>query len=335
MDLEVGRQVRVDPIEELAKLDRSMTTMGLRDDRAGLGVERGKQRCRPVALVVVRPTLGFSGPEGQQRRGAIQRLDLRFLIDAQDHRVIGRIQIQAHDVAHLRNQQGVRRELERLAPVRLQAKGAPHATNRHMTEAGRFRHLARAPVRRPPRRRLQRAHNHVLDLRVRDLAGRAGPRFVEQARHTIGHEPRPPHDRPATAAATYTRWSATSASVARRSCCRAPRRTRARAAPVAPVPGPIAIDGPAIPILLVPPPSRRVRLWGDQYACGILLHPAIRLVTAIYFTYICYMTLAASGNNILASQGSNAHTSPLRTIEGNLERDRSEGAGNALSELEA
>ena len=100
--------------------------------------------------------------------------------------------VQPHDVAHLRNQQRVRRQLERLAPMRLQAKGAPHATDRHMTEAGRLRHLARAPVRRAARRRFQRADNHRLDLRVGDLARRAGTRFVEQARHAIGHEPRAP-----------------------------------------------------------------------------------------------------------------------------------------------
>lgn len=259
-----------------------MATMRLRDDRARLGVERGKQRRRPMALVVVRPALGLSGPERQQRRSTIQRLNLGFLVDAQHHRVIRGIHVQADDVAHLRNQQRVRRELERVAPVRLQAKRAPHATDRHMTEAGRLRHLARAPVRRAARRRLQRAHNHLLDLRVGDLARRAGTRFVEQARHTIGDEPRPP--------LTHGGLRHPQASSDR--CCRAPRRTPARAAPVARERGRIAIDGPATPILLVPPASQRAQLWGDLYACGILLHPAIRPSPVIYFTYLCYRTLA-------------------------------------------
>ena len=87
---------------------------------------------------------------------------------------------------------GSGRQLERLGPMRLETKGAPHATDGHMTEAGGLRHLARTPVRRAAGRRLQRAHNHGLNLRIVDLAGRPGPRFVEQSGHAIGHKPRPP-----------------------------------------------------------------------------------------------------------------------------------------------
>lgn len=59
---------------------------------------------RARALVVVGGLLGQAGSDREHRLGAIERLDLGRLIDAEHDRVAGRIEVQAHDVADLRLQ---------------------------------------------------------------------------------------------------------------------------------------------------------------------------------------------------------------------------------------
>src|SRR5438093_5908390 len=56
VDLPVRRHVGIEAVQELAKLTRAMATMRFRHDRAGLRVERGKQRRGAMPLVVVCPT---------------------------------------------------------------------------------------------------------------------------------------------------------------------------------------------------------------------------------------------------------------------------------------
>ena len=70
---------------------------------------RGAQGCHQI---VVRPALDLAGAHRQQRRGSIQGLDLRFLVNTEHHGVIGRMHVEADDVADLGNQQRVGRELE-------------------------------------------------------------------------------------------------------------------------------------------------------------------------------------------------------------------------------
>jgi hypothetical protein len=70
-----------------------------------------------VALVVVGGALGDAGTHRQDRGGAIQRLDLRLFIDAQDDGPLGRVQIKADDVADFRHEQLVPGELPGLQAV--------------------------------------------------------------------------------------------------------------------------------------------------------------------------------------------------------------------------
>ncbi len=65
--------------------------MTLADHGAGFTGERGNQAAGAVALVIVRAPLGPPGPQRQQWLGAIQGLDLRLLVGAQNHRAVGRI----------------------------------------------------------------------------------------------------------------------------------------------------------------------------------------------------------------------------------------------------
>src|SRR5215203_2468662 len=111
--------------------------MKLRDDFAGLRIQRGKQGGRTVPFIVVRPPFDLARLHRQQRLRAIKSLNLRLLIDAEDGGMRGRIEIQPDDVPDLFDQERIVREFERLAPVWLQSERVPNPVDGHTTEPNR------------------------------------------------------------------------------------------------------------------------------------------------------------------------------------------------------
>jgi len=91
--------------------------------------------------------------------------------------MVGRMQIQADNVANLLDKLRVCRELERVDAMRLQAEGLPDARDGRLRQAHDVRHRARAPLRRG-RRCLQRPGDDVDHLIVGHFPWRARPRFV-------------------------------------------------------------------------------------------------------------------------------------------------------------
>jgi hypothetical protein len=77
------------------------------DDFAAGDVQCGEQRGRAGAFVVMRRALRNPGQHRQDRRGPVERLDLRLLIDAQHDRALGRIEVQADDVTDLVDEQRI------------------------------------------------------------------------------------------------------------------------------------------------------------------------------------------------------------------------------------
>ncbi len=122
MDLQLLRHVEVDGVEEFSKLDAAVASVMLGDDLSGLDVERGEGRRGAVTDVVVRSALDLSRPHRQDRLRPIQCLNLRLLVHAEDQGAIGRIQVKAHDVPDLLDQQRVSREFETLASMRRRPK---------------------------------------------------------------------------------------------------------------------------------------------------------------------------------------------------------------------
>jgi len=96
-----------DLIEKLAELYGAMALVALSDDPAGCDVEGGKQRCGAVALVVVTATRRLARSHGEHGLAAVQRLDLRLLIDTQYDGALGWGHVEADDVAHLGDEVGV------------------------------------------------------------------------------------------------------------------------------------------------------------------------------------------------------------------------------------
>src|ERR1700681_3021401 len=101
MDVEPWRHFRIDLVEKLAKLQRTVPAMKLTDDLASLSVQGGEQRSRTVALVIMSPAFCLSWSHGQNWLRAIQSLNLRLLVNAQYQRLIRRIQVKPNYISHL------------------------------------------------------------------------------------------------------------------------------------------------------------------------------------------------------------------------------------------
>ena len=83
----------------------------------------------------------------QTRLRTVQRLHLALLVAAQHQRVLGRGDVQAHDVFELLDELRVARDLEATHQVRLQAVGLPVAHHGAGADLKHRSHLACAPVR--------------------------------------------------------------------------------------------------------------------------------------------------------------------------------------------
>jgi len=106
-------------------------------------------------------TLGYAGPQGQDRTRPIQGLHLTLLVHTEHYRVIRGVQVQPHEVAHLLHEKGIGRKLEGLGSMRLQPEGSPDAGDRGARQLRCPSHRARAPVGGLGRRRLQGASDQV------------------------------------------------------------------------------------------------------------------------------------------------------------------------------
>ena len=71
----------------------TMPWLALGDDLAGGHVQGGKEVGGTVTDVAMRDAFDVSEPEGQERLGSLQRLSLAFLVDAEHHRVVGRVEV--------------------------------------------------------------------------------------------------------------------------------------------------------------------------------------------------------------------------------------------------
>src|SRR5665647_2465589 len=190
VDLKVGRDLTLERCQEALELDRAMAGVRRADHLAGGGVERREQAAGAVALIVVGSARRRAG---QQRLAAIERLDLALLVDAERDGALRRVEVQADDVAHLLDEQRILGELRVRDAVGLQAEGPPDARDRRLREAAGGRHPARRPVRAAVRRRrLQGAHDHLLDALVAERPRPARSRLIEQPLQTPGREPPAP-----------------------------------------------------------------------------------------------------------------------------------------------
>ena len=160
-----------------------------------------------MAFVVVGHRGGAALLQGQPGLGAVERLDLRLLVDTEHHSPIRRIEIEADDLSDLLLEHRVVRDLEPFHDVRLEPRIGPDAPNARRRNPDRLGHRRAAPVRGIGRRLLHGLRDHLQP----DVPGKRrharGPRLVAlEPRHAFIEIPllpppdrrlrhaRPPHD---------------------------------------------------------------------------------------------------------------------------------------------
>jgi hypothetical protein len=83
-----------------------------------------------MALVIVSHGLAAPGLDRQSRLGAVECLDLAFLVEREHHGIGRRIEIKADDVGELGLEAGIARPLEGPQRMRLQVVRPPDALHR-------------------------------------------------------------------------------------------------------------------------------------------------------------------------------------------------------------
>jgi hypothetical protein len=123
---------------------------------------------------------------------ALQRLNLALFVDAQDDRVIRRVEVQPDDVPNLLDEQRVGRQLEAPGAVRLDPEQPEVALHRAFRDpAGRGR-ATDAPVRTDARAALQDRRQQVRHRLVIMAARAPGPLLTVEPGQTLLEEPLAP-----------------------------------------------------------------------------------------------------------------------------------------------
>ena len=176
----------------IQKADELLVTMALHataDDLAFEHVESGEQRCCPVAFIVVGHRSGAALLHRQTRLGAIQRLDLRFLIDRENDGMSGWINVEPDNVTQLVDELRIVGELELLHFMRLKAVSAPNALDGTGADADCFRHQGGGPVGRLGGRfGLGERHDAFRDLRPERRNARTARLVAQEAGEALLHE---------------------------------------------------------------------------------------------------------------------------------------------------
>jgi hypothetical protein len=128
--VEIWRDLLFNPPQETQELLVPVPGFALGGHRTGGHVQGGKQGGGAVADLVVSDTFDVAQTHGQQRLGAIDGLDMRFLVNTEHNCLVGRVEVEANDVSYLFNKEGIVGELERLLAVGLQGEGLQPAVGR-------------------------------------------------------------------------------------------------------------------------------------------------------------------------------------------------------------
>src|ERR1700736_2266735 len=147
-------------LQEVQELDRSVPLVELVGHGPGSDVEGGEQIGGAVPDVVVRVPRNLSGLHRQQWLGPVESLDHGLLVDAENQCLIGRVQIEAHDIGDLGLQLRVVAVLESALAVGLEAMLPPNPLNRAPAHAEMVGQCPGAPVRTPLWRTFQRRRDH-------------------------------------------------------------------------------------------------------------------------------------------------------------------------------
>ncbi len=152
--------VRLDSLLEKGQEFRAiMGWSAFTENLSGRDIQRGEQVGGAMPDVVVGAFLAGVELDRQQWLGAVQRLDLRLLVQAEHDRSAGRIKVQADDVGDLLCEGRILADFERALPVWLQPVVPPqfrHIVEGHPDTRGAGDELGHLPARPMRQARLRR-----------------------------------------------------------------------------------------------------------------------------------------------------------------------------------
>jgi len=157
-----SRHFGLDGIEKTNEFLMPMALHTATDHRAVENVEGGEQSRRAVALVIVRERAQTSGFHRQTGLGAIQRLDLRFLINREHDGMSRWVDVEANDVPKLAGEVDVIRQLEGADPMGHETMGFPDPVHARRTDADGVGHHPHSPMGRLTRRLRHGEIEHAL-----------------------------------------------------------------------------------------------------------------------------------------------------------------------------
>ena len=142
--------------------------------------------------IIMGHAFDITQPHGQHGLGAVEGLNLALFIDAEHQRMIGRMQIQADNVAHLLDKERIGGELKTARTVGLHAEGLKHAMHGGTGDAAGLGSLPNAPVRALGRSAGEGALEQSRNLLVVDAAGPTRTQFVIESGQAVLNETLPP-----------------------------------------------------------------------------------------------------------------------------------------------
>src|SRR5262245_26462524 len=119
---------------------------GLIEHRSSASVESGIERQSPMAIILEAMSLSAPGRKWQYWIAAIESLDRSLLIDAENGRVLRRIEVQTDNVRRLPLEVGIVRGHVAFEPMRSKAGALPNPSDHHMVDAKSAGQLAATPV---------------------------------------------------------------------------------------------------------------------------------------------------------------------------------------------
>ncbi len=172
-------------LEETKEVGARVRVRAFTEHASRRGLEGGVQTGEPVTLIVVGLARRRTWSQRQQRSGAVESLDLSFLVKAQNHGMCRWIQVQPDDVAYLLSSAGVGAELECLEAVGLKCVRPPDPVHGGMGQPNALCEFPGAPVGQARGRWFQRECDDPSAFRFRQPRWTARTRLVEKSTQAL------------------------------------------------------------------------------------------------------------------------------------------------------
>jgi hypothetical protein len=148
MDFSRSRLARYDIGKKGNKLSACVPWCGFSDHFSRPSVQRGIQRESSVPVVLKAVTFSASRRQWEHGVAAVECLNRRFLINAKNRRMLGRIYVEPDDVGRLSLEIRVVRHHVMFESMGLKAGPLPNSGNHHVTDTKVFRELPGSPMSR-------------------------------------------------------------------------------------------------------------------------------------------------------------------------------------------